>query len=213
MQPLGFALSVVFALPDPHARFHRVDDVAAGGESRIAMLGAGAHPDGEFAQCKFTHAVHACRVQDFKSYTRLLDDLRALGFREFRIGLIGEPANRAAFVAIAHAAFERDDRANAGVSQLARQRVGIDRRFAKREDFHQPPETGGKNAISSPSASARFHGANSPFTATRRCSGAKANPLRAATSRYSACGSRASLTTCSESRPAASRSEAKYSNV
>src|SRR6185369_1680661 len=170
-------------------------------ESRIAMRGADADPHRKLTDLQRAGAVHAMRIDDREFLARFGDDALALALRQCAVGLVTQPLHFAACVVIAHPTFERHAGTGACVRELARERGGVDWKFAQFE-HHYPPDTGGRKTTSSPSCRCCSHGAKAPFTATRSRSSLMANPCRARNSEYKARGSRARESTRSESMPA-----------
>ena len=98
-------------------------------------------------------AMYAARGAKLEPGAGLREDRFAFRLRERAVGLVVEPLHFARFVVIAYPAFERHAAARSHVRKRALFRVGVDRRIAERKTIH-PPETGGRNTTSSPSASA-----------------------------------------------------------
>src|ERR1700741_1124431 len=113
--------------------------------------------------------MHAERMGDAVLFERRPHDALAFLDGEFLERLVLEAAHVAAFVAIAHPAFERRVTARTGIGELQAQVRAVDRRARKAEDAH-PPATGGMKTTLSPSASGVDQSRNSAFTATRSCS-------------------------------------------
>src|SRR5688500_1687935 len=77
VDPAGRAARVVLLLPDRHARFGLVDDVAARVERGAAMIGADADPHGAIADRELPHAMLAVDGRNGEPLQRLYDDARA----------------------------------------------------------------------------------------------------------------------------------------
>src|SRR5215218_6015472 len=80
IDPARFAIDVVFFLPDRHAVFDRVDDVAAGGKRLGAVCRARADPDREVADGEIADAVHTRRALDAEAFDGFGYDARAFRF-------------------------------------------------------------------------------------------------------------------------------------
>src|SRR6185503_4871300 len=162
VDPAGIAIDVVFFLPDRHAVFHFIDDVAAGAEGLVAMRGADPHPDSHVANSERAETMHAGRARDAETFAGLGDDACTFLLCKFDERLVLQPRNCQALVVIAHPAFEGCEAAAGVIAHGALQRRGIEcalaegkRRGAGRS-VH-PPATGGTNTTASPALSGCDH--------------------------------------------------------
>src|SRR5579859_7923148 len=64
IHPTRVAVLVVLLLPDGHAVFHFVNDIAAGAKGLIAVAGRDAHPYRHLADGEIADAMHARSVLD-----------------------------------------------------------------------------------------------------------------------------------------------------
>ena len=128
VDPARIAIDVVLLLPDGHAVFDFIDDVAAGAKRLVAMRGAHADPHGDVADAEVADAMHARRALHAKALDRFLDDALAFLLREPANASYSRRVTRVAFVVIAHPAFERRVAAAALVASSRVQRRGVERR-------------------------------------------------------------------------------------
>ncbi len=169
VDPSGVAGDVVLLLPDRHAVLDFVDDEAAGLKRFAAMARAHADPHGEFADFERADAMHAQRMRDAEALDGRAHDALAFLDREFLERFVLESPHLAAFVVIAHPAFERREPARRGIRELGAQERAVDRRAREAKEAH-PPATGGMKTTLSPSASGVVQSRNSALIATLSCS-------------------------------------------
>lgn len=105
--PFTTAVGKVFFLPNRDAGLHFVDDVTAGLESGVTVVGGDADDDCEAANFDRADAMDAGSVQDLEFLPGLFDDSVSLLLGEERVSLVFEPLDGAAFVVVADPAFER----------------------------------------------------------------------------------------------------------
>src|SRR5690349_14091039 len=169
IHPPRIAVLVVFLLPDRHAMFDFIDDVAARAEGFVAMRGTHADPDGDVGERQRSHAMHARGARDAIPLDGFLHDARAFLLGKLRIRFVFQARDGHAFVVIAHPAFERRETAAGDVPHLALQGCSIERCGTELERFH-PPATGGMKTTASPALSGCDHSPNSELMATRSMS-------------------------------------------
>src|SRR5689334_16325864 len=128
VDPAGLAAGVVFFLPDRHASFGLVDDVAARVESRAAMPGRYADPHRTVADRELAYAVLADRGFNCEPLLRFGQDLRALFLCYTCVRFVFEGLHRLALVVVADPPFEGHARAGNALHELALARFGVDRR-------------------------------------------------------------------------------------
>src|SRR6185295_13698940 len=127
VDPAGLAARVILFLPDRHARFGLVDDVATRVERGAAMPRRDPDPHRAVADRELADAMLAKRSVDRKPLLRFGQDLRALFLGNAFVRLVFERLNGFAVVVIADPAFERHARTGGALHELALARFGVDR--------------------------------------------------------------------------------------
>ena len=104
--PSATAIAEVFFLPDGDAGFYFVDDVAAGIEGGVAVVGGDAHDYSESADFDRAGAVDASGLDDLEFFVSLGDDPLALFLGEEGVGFVFEPIDGAALMVVSYPSFE-----------------------------------------------------------------------------------------------------------
>jgi len=126
IHPARIAVRVMLLLPDRHAVFHFIDDVAACGEGLRTMACADTHPHSHVADVKISDPVHAQRVLDTKSLDGFRDNPLTLFHGQWLECLVLEVTDGVTLIVVADPALETRVAPCGWIEQPGAQRGSID---------------------------------------------------------------------------------------